>query len=113
MRSYYGEVSYGGLDVTGEVYGKARSQPSEWVDWIRAPKRYSWYTAGDNGFGRYPRNAQRLTEDAVAAADPYVDFSAFTTRQTTQGGVSGTFVSALFVVHAGPGAEVTGSKNDI
>ncbi|MGD2178246.1 MAG: M6 family metalloprotease domain-containing protein [Anaerolineae bacterium] len=113
MRSYYTEVSYGGLDVTGEVYGKTKSESSSWVDWIRAPKRYSWYTAGDYGFGRYPRNAQRLTEDAVAAADPYVDFSAFTTHETTQGGVFGTFVSALFVVHAGPGAEVTGSKNDI
>jgi immune inhibitor A len=113
MRSYYQEVSYGSLDVTGEVYGQMKSQPSSWVDWIRGPNRYSFYTAGNHGFGRYPRNAQRLTEDAVAAADPYVDFSTFTTYESTEGGVEGTFVSALFVVHAGPGAEETGSQNDI
>jgi immune inhibitor A len=119
MRRYYHEVSYydptalAGLDVEGEVYGKARSDPTDWVDWIRAPKSYKYYTSGNYGFGRYPRNAQKLTEDAVAAADPYVDFSAFTTYEGSEAGVSGTFVSALFVVHAGPGAEVTGSRDDI
>lgn len=113
MRSYYQEVSYGSLDVTGEVYGNSKSDPDIPVDWIRAPDRYRFYTAANYGFGRYPRNAQRLTEDAVAAADPYVDFSAFTTYVGNEGGVSGAFVSALFVVHAGPGAEATGSRSDI
>ena len=117
MRSYYHEVSYydgtAGLDVAGEVYGEAKSDPSNGVDWIRAPESYRYYTSRNYGFGRYPRNAQKLTEDAVAAADRYVDFSAFTTYEGSEGGVSGTFVSALFVVHAGPGAEVTGSRNDI
>lgn len=117
MRSYYHEVSYydgtAGLNVAGEVYGKAKSHPADWVDWIRAPKSYKYYTSGNYGFGQYPRNAQKLTEDAVAAADRYVDFSAFTTYESSEAGVSGTFVSALFVVHAGPGAEVTGSRNDI
>jgi len=95
MRDYYLENSYGNVDITGTV-----------TVWLRMPQLYSYYTAGSYGFGTYPQNAQRLAEDAIWAADPFVDFSNFD--------ADGDFyVDALFVVHAGPGAEVTGNPNDI
>lgn len=112
MRAYYREGSYSALNVTGDVYGAAKSSPSAWVNWLRAPRTYAYY-AINNGLGTYPRNAQRLTEDTVKAVDSYVNFASFTTYQATEGGVTGAFVSALFVVHAGPGAEETGSSTDI
>ncbi|MFH1563481.1 MAG: M6 family metalloprotease domain-containing protein [Nitrospirota bacterium] len=95
MRDYYKEVSYSQLDVQGSVVG-----------WGRAPQLYSYYTNGNYGFGSYPHNAQRLTEDTVNLANPYVDFANYDND-------GDTYVDALFIVHAGPGAEVTGSVNDI
>jgi immune inhibitor A len=95
MRDYYQEVSYNQLDIQGEVTG-----------WYRAPQLYSYYTNGSYGFGSYPRNAQRLTEDTVNLADPFVNFANYDND-------GDTYVDALFIVHAGPGAEVTGNPNDI
>lgn len=95
MRDWYRENSYGGVDVVGGVYG-----------WYRMPQPYSFYVGGQNGFGEYPRNAQGLVRDALLAADDDIDYSQYDNRGE---GV----VEALFVVHAGPGAEVTGSSNDI
>jgi immune inhibitor A len=95
MRDYYLENSYNQLDITGEV-----------TIWLTMPHPYSWYVNGQYGFGDYPQNAQKLVEDAVIAADPYVDFSQYDADNDG-------YVDALFVVHAGPGAEETGDTNDI
>ncbi len=97
MRDYYKEVSYNQLDIPGSVSG-----------WYRAPNLYSYYTNGEYGLESrsYPRNAQRLTEHAVTAANPYVDFKNYDNDGDSD-------VDALFIVHAGRGAEVTGNKNDI
>lgn len=118
VRDYYQRVSYwgvgpAGLDVDGEVWGKARSEPAAPVQWARVPRSYTYYTASNYGFGAYPRNAQGLAEDTIKAVDRYVDFSKFTTYDGTQGGVTGAFVLSLQLVHAGPAAEVTGDPNDI
>jgi immune inhibitor A len=105
MRDYYLENSYGNFETVGEVSG-----------WHRMPQDYSYYVDGQNGFGSYPQNAQRLTEDAVYAADPSVDFSQYDNDGPDgipDSGDDDGYVDALFVVHAGPGAEVTGSPNDI
>jgi immune inhibitor A len=105
MRDYYLENSYGNFETVGDVSG-----------WHRMPEDYSYYVDGYYGFGSYPRNAQRLTEDAVYAADPYVDFSQFDNDGpdgVPDSGDDDGYVDALFVVHAGPGAEVTGSPDDI
>jgi immune inhibitor A len=91
VRDYFIENSLNEVDIVGEVAG-----------WYRMPMEYSWYVDGNYGFGSYPQNAQRLTEDAVWAADPDVDFSEY---DNDNDGI----VDALFVVHAGPGAETTGS----
>jgi M6 family metalloprotease-like protein len=97
MRDYYWENSYHQFDLRGAVYG-----------WIRAPQTYSYYVNNESGVGwaSYPRNARRLVEDAVNAANPYVNFANFDTNHDG-------WVDALFVVHAGPGAEETGSSSDI
>ncbi len=91
MRDYYQEVSLNKVDVTGSIHG-----------WLRMPQPYSFYTNGESGgeWDSYPRNAPRMAEDAVRVAldigvtfDPNLDL-------LNQG-----IVSALFIVHAGRGAE--------
>jgi len=96
LKRFYSAVSYGNIDIiTLNLPGT--------VGWVTAPQNYSYYCQPDgihdNGFGPYPRNAQRLAMDAVIAADPFVDFS-----QYAVGGV----VQNLFIVHAGSGAEWSG-----
>ncbi len=100
VRNYYGEVSYGSLTiVTVHLPGS--------TGWFRAPRLYSYYTNGQYGLeGAYPNNAQKLVEDVVDAANAVVDFSQYDNN-------GDSFVDALFVIHAGPGAEFTGSPNDI
>ncbi|MFQ6093617.1 MAG: M6 family metalloprotease domain-containing protein [bacterium] len=95
MNDYYREVSYGTFGVTGDV-----------TRWYTAPQPYSFYVSGSYGFGPYPNNAQKMVEHAVALADPDVDFSLYDTD-------GDGYVDALFVIHAGPGAEETGSANHI
>jgi immune inhibitor A len=95
FRDYYLENSYNNVDIIATVVG-----------WYRMPQNYTYYTNGNYGFGSYPQNAQRMAEDAVWAADPYVDFSQYDND-------GDNYVDALFIVHAGPGAEVTGNPNHI
>ncbi len=95
LRDYYLENSCGDVHIVGDVAG-----------WYRMPQTYDYYVASNYGFGSYPHNAQRLTEDAVWAADPDIDFSVYDNDNDG-------YVDALFVVHAGPGAEQTGNVNDI
>ena len=105
MRDYYRENSYSNFDVTGTAAG-----------WYRMPQTYAYYVDGQRGFGAYPRNAKKLVEDAVAAADPYVDFSQYDSDGPDgipHSGDDDGFVDALFVVHAGPGYETTLNLNDI
>jgi len=95
MNEFYQENSYGKLVIQGTIAG-----------WYRLPETYDYYVDGQYGFGNYPQNAQKMTEDAVAAADPDIDFSEF--DNDGDGSVEG-----LLVVHAGPGREQAGSDNMI
>ncbi len=99
LRDYYSEVSYGTLDIV------TVNLPSS-IGWMTMPQTYAYYVAGNNGFGTYPRNAQRLAEDAVWAANPVVNYANYDND-------GDGFVESLFVIHAGSGAEFTGSSNDI
>ena len=92
MRDFYKEASLKKVRITGSVHG-----------WLRMPESYSYYTNGESGtrWASYPHNAPRLAEDAVKIArqngvtfEPELD-------KFNQG-----IVTALFVVHAGRGAEV-------
>jgi immune inhibitor A len=105
MRDYYLENSYGQFGVSGSAEG-----------YYRMPQTYDYYVNGQRGFGSYPRNAQKLTEDAVLTADPYIDFSQYDNDGPDgipDSGDDDGYVDALFVVHAGTGYESSGDPNDI
>ena len=90
LRDFYAEVTLGKVDVIGSVHG-----------WLRMPRKYSYYVGGQSGTGPYPRNAQKLAEDAVAAA--LAKKVPFPAALDNFGDGS---ITALVIVHAGRGAEV-------
>jgi M6 family metalloprotease-like protein len=102
LTEFYLENSYGRLQIIGDVVG-----------WLRMPHPRSWYcntdglpgTADDYGLGPLPHNAQALAIDAIAAADASVDFQNYRNGRSR--------VDGVFVVHAGAGAEQSGSPNDL
>lgn len=87
VRDFYFQNSFEEVVISGEVVG-----------WYRAPQTYAYYTNRQYGLGNYPRNAQKLAEDAIRAADADTDFSQF---DNDNDGI----VDAPFIVHAGGGAE--------
>jgi immune inhibitor A len=96
MRTYYREISGEAIDVEGEVHG-----------WFRMPRKLSEYAGQASGTSDSQPNAQTLAADAVnAALADGVDFSSFDA-------LGEGLVTALFIVHAGRGAEETGSTGDI
>jgi immune inhibitor A len=100
VRHYYQQVSYGALDIVTVDLPSA-------IGWHTAPQTYAYYVNGQYGlYGTYPNNCQKLVEDLVDLADPVVDFSQY------DNDLDG-YVDALIVVHAGPGAELTGDTNDV
>jgi len=106
VRGYYREVSYGTPSTRG-ILDVVTADPPSSVNWLRMPQTLAYYVSGGyNGRGTYPNNAQRMVQDAVAAADSLVDFSQYD--------VNGDgFVDNLVVIHAGRGAELTGASGDI
>ena len=91
MRDFYKEVSLGKVAVHGSVHG-----------WLRMPNPYSYYTNNESGMKRtsYPHNAQRMAEDAVnVALQKGITFDKELDK-LNQG-----IVTALFIIHAGRGAE--------
>ncbi|HID28117.1 MAG TPA: M6 family metalloprotease domain-containing protein [Methanosarcinales archaeon] len=95
LRDYYYEISYHKFVIKGKV-----------TDWYTVNQSYNYYVNNSYGWGEYPNNAQKLVEDAVKKADKDIDFSKYDND-------GDGYVDALFVVHAGPGAEETGSSGDI
>jgi immune inhibitor A len=86
LKEFYLENSYGNLIVEGDVSG-----------WYRASQSTKYYTNfcdGSTGFGDYPHNAYRLAEEAIALADPYVDYSQYDNN-------SDGYVDGVFIVFAG------------
>ncbi len=63
-------------------------------------------TPDDYGWGAFPQNLQGIVWDVIPLLDPLIDFSQYDNN-------SDGFVDGLLVVHAGAGAEITGSTNDI
>ncbi|GAC1448147.1 MAG: hypothetical protein NVSMB7_09390 [Chitinophagaceae bacterium] len=95
VREYYREVSHGLIDIQGQVVGT-----------YRMPKTLVQYAHGASGTGGVAPNAQTMAKDAALASNPAVNFAMYDND-------GDGFVDAFVVVHAGSGAEVTGSVNDI
>lgn len=93
MASFYRELSYGQLNVTGRV-----------VPWIRAPKPYSYYTAGASGTGSYPRNTPGLLEEVL---NKWASTSGNSFKPFDVNGDG--YLDGLFLIHAGRGAEALAS----
>jgi immune inhibitor A len=98
LRDYYTEVSHSVFTI---------SKQSDVAGWFRAPENYSFYVGSEYGLSDpYPHNAQGLIVAACMLADPSINFAQFDEDANDT-------VDALFVVHAGPGAEETGQTDDI
>ncbi|MFX0062105.1 MAG: M6 family metalloprotease domain-containing protein [Candidatus Hermodarchaeota archaeon] len=90
LYDYYYEVSLHKVKIQGSVDG-----------WLRMPQNYSYYVDNKSGSGSYPKNAQRMAEDAVKTA--ITQGVEFTSELDILGFGS---ITALFIIHAGRGAEV-------
>ena len=95
VREYYAEVTHGLVDIQGDVVGP-----------FRMPQTLAQYAHGASGLGNVLPNAQTMAGDAVTASDPGVNFDPFDND-------ANGFVDAFIVIHAGPGAEVTGNSGHI
>lgn len=98
MREFYIENSGGEFLMAGDVAG-----------WYTAANDASYYTNfcdGSHGMGAYPNNAQALVQEALALADPDVDFAEYDNDNDG-------YVEGVFVVHAGTGYEESGSDCEI
>lgn len=95
VKEYFTEASHGLVTIGGEVVGP-----------YRMPQPLSYYAGSQSGLQGTRPNARDLANDAAVAADPAVNFAPYDND-------GNGFVDAFVVVHAGPGAEVTGSTGDI
>jgi len=95
VREFYREVTHGLVDIQGQVVGT-----------YRMPKTLAQYAHGASGTGGAAPNAQTLAYDAAVASNPAVNYAMYDND-------GDGFVDAYVVIHAGAGAEVTGSANDI
>jgi immune inhibitor A len=88
MTSFYKELSYGKLTVTGTV-----------TPWLRAANPYTHYTNGESGTGSdFPKNAPGLLQELL---QKYCSTNSLAPFDVNGDG----FVDGLFMVHAGGGAE--------
>lgn len=95
VKQYFAEVSRGLIDIQGEIVGP-----------LMMPRKLKTYAHGESGMSNAQPNARTLARDAAEAANGQVNFAPYDND-------GNGFVDAFIVVHAGRGAEETGSKNDI
>lgn len=95
VKEYYADVSGGLIDIQGTVVGP-----------YRMPQTVAAYAGSKNGMQGTVPNARTLADDALTAANPFVDFAPYDND-------GNGYVDAFIVVHAGRGAEETGAAADI
>lgn len=96
VKEYFHDVTGGTINIVGEVAGP-----------FTMPRTLANYAGGTSGTGQTQvPNARDLARDAAAAADPSINFGPYDND-------GDGYVDAYVVVHAGRGAEVTGSGGDI
>lgn len=99
MKDFYIENSYGQFEFSGEP----SPHPSSGRVWHRLAGSYDYWSEY-YGF----EHSQEMAEEAVKAADPYVDFARFDNDGPDgipNSGDDDGAIDALYVVHAGPGYE--------
>ena len=88
MTSFYKEMSYGALTVTGQV-----------TKWLRAAHPYSHYTNDESGTsGDFPQNTPGLLQEML---QQYCQTNSLAPFDASGDG----FIDGLFLIHAGGGAE--------
>ncbi|MFH1288648.1 MAG: M6 family metalloprotease domain-containing protein [bacterium] len=94
MRDYFAEVSNNKFNIQGDVFG-----------FYTASQNYLYYTDGQSGLGNYPKNAAKLVEEAIDAADSAgVNFADYDNDKDGE-------VEGVWIIHQGAGAEaVPGSE---
>ena len=95
VREFYREVTHGTIDIQGQVVGP-----------YRLPQTLATYAHGASGMGGVLPNARTMAKDAAVASNPAVNYVNYDND-------GDGFVDAFIVVHAGTGAEVSGSTGDI
>jgi M6 family metalloprotease-like protein len=96
IAAYYAQVSYNQLVLSGETRG-----------WYAASQGRNYYGNSLKGWGTYPRNAGKLAEEAVDAAEAAgCNFAQF---DNDGDGVA----ESIFIVHSGEGCETSLNTNDI
>ena len=95
VREYFREVTHGLVDIQGQVVGT-----------YRMPKTLAQYAHGASGTGAAAPNARTMAKDAAVASNPAVNYALYDND-------GDGFVDAYVVIHAGTGAEMSGSANDI
>ncbi|MCK9279010.1 MAG: M6 family metalloprotease domain-containing protein [Melioribacteraceae bacterium] len=77
------------------------------IGWVTVSHNYDYYVNNNHGLsGDYPKNAQKIVEEAVLLSNSYINFSDYDND-------GDGYVDGLFVVHTGTGAEYSGSESDI
>ncbi|MBE9636911.1 M6 family metalloprotease domain-containing protein [Salipiger mangrovisoli] len=95
VKEYFADVTNGAINIIGEVAGP-----------FTMPDTLAHYSNGQSGTGSTTPNARDMARDAATAANPTVNFGPYDND-------GDGFVDAYVVVHAGSGAEQTGSGGDI
>ena len=97
VKEYYSEVTNGLITLDGTVVGP-----------YRMPQTLAWYANNGSGIGKNGTafRSPTLAHDAAVASDAAINFGPYDND-------GNGFVDAFIVVHAGSGAEQTGSLGDI
>ncbi len=95
VKEYFKEVTNGKISIAGDVVGP-----------FTLSKNMATYAHGESGLGNAAPNARTMAQEAAQLANPSVNFAPFDND-------GNGFVDAFIVIHAGGGAEQTGSVNDI
>jgi immune inhibitor A len=99
VSDYFSDVSYGQVDIV------TLNLPSA-IGWRRAPQTEAYYVGTKYCTQSYPNNCQKLAEDIVDAINGVVNFKDYDNN-------GDGYMEPLMIVHAGPGAEYSGSLGDI
>lgn len=95
VREFYNEATNGLVNISGQVVGP-----------YTLPDTMANYANGASGIGTTTPNSRDMAEDAAVLANPDVNFATYDND-------GDGFVDAYVVVHAGRGAEETGSAGQI